>query len=67
MNQRYDVASTTIQEESSTSRNDSGLSQRESDKAKKKEFCFRKSAGWKFYYDSPAREVKCVSEYMFLI
>ena len=36
MNQRYDVASTTIQEESSTSRNDSGLSQRESDKAKKK-------------------------------
>ena len=28
---------------------------------------FRKSARWKKFYDSPARIVKCVSEYIFLI
>ena len=29
--------------------------------------CFRKSAGRKFFYHSPAHIVKCVSEYTFLI
>ena len=35
--------------------------------AKKKYCFFRKSAGWKFFYHSPARIVKFVSEYTFLI
>ena len=33
----------------------------------KKWYCFRKSAGWKFFYQSPACMVKYVSEYTFLI
>ena len=36
-------------------------------KAIKKKSCFRKLAGWKFYYHSPARIVECVAEYTFLI
>ena len=48
MNQRYDVASTTIQEESSTSQNDSGLSQYESDKAKKSSFVSGNRSGENF-------------------
>ena len=33
----------------------------------KKLSCFRKSAGWKFFYHLPARIVACVSEYMFFV